>query len=216
MNFIRLDFQTIKQYLTLKQLVLYASIILLLSYTMNNFSFVIGMLMMYGLFYAAYPFAIGDKTQTDILYASLPLKKQHIVTGRYLFALFINLITAVASFLITALVANVFQKDYDRFSSILTILICLFLYTIVESIQFPIYFKLGYTKAKIITLFPILLIPLIVILMTSWIKEEVWMSAIMWMEGNVLLVCFAMLVLWCCILFASVQVSYRIYQKRDF
>lgn len=215
-NFIRLDFHCIKQYLTIKQLGLYAVVILFLSYTLDNLFFVLGMIMMYGLFYTGYPFAIGDKMQTDILYASLPLKKKQIVLGRYLFALCVNLITAGISFLISALVATAFQKEFDLQSAILTILICLFAYTIIEAIQFPIYFKLGYTKAKIITLFPILLLPLLVVLMASWMKEDVLMSVILWMQGNLVLLVFAMLILWCCVFLLSAYLSYRIYQKRDF
>lgn len=219
LNFIRLDFQSIKQYLTIKQLGLYTVIILFLTYTMDNLFFVIGMIMMYGLFYAAYPFAIGDKSQTDILYASLPLKKQHIVAGRYLFALCINVITGVTALLLSGVIAIAFQKEFDLLSSGLTILICFFFYTIMVACQFPIYFKLGYTKAKVMTMLPLLLIPLLVIAVTSIVKNDVWKINVydlfIWAEQHVLLVIFGLILLLACLFLASARLSYQIYRKRD-
>lgn len=220
LHFLRLDVQTIRQYLTVKQLGLYAVIILVLSYTLDNAFFVMGMIMMYGLFYAAYPFAIGDKTQTDILYASLPLKKHHIIAGRYLFALCVNLVTAVLSIAISALVAVVFQKEFDLLPSIIAVLICFVLYVLVEALQFPIYFKFGYTKAKLMAFLPILFVPFSIALLTSLVQKEVWMLTLsnlfFWVEAHVLLVIIALIILLCFVIMLSAAISLRIYQKRDF
>lgn len=220
LNFLRLDFKSIQQYLTIKQLGLYVIVILFLSYTMDNSFFVIGMIMMYGLFYAAYPFAIGDKTQTDILYTSLPLKKQHIVVGRYLFAICINMITAVTAVVLSGLIGVIFHKEIDLLASVITVLICLFLYVFVEAVQFPIYFKLGYTKAKVIAFLPIFLIPFLIALLTSLIKKDTWMAMLsnlfVWAQEHMILVIVALLILLCLVMLLSAVLSYRIYQKRDF
>jgi hypothetical protein len=219
-QFLRLDLRTIAQYLTVKQLGLYAVIILTLSFTLKNPAFLVGMIMMYGLFYTAYPFAIGEKTQADILYASLPINKGQIVLGRYLFALWINLVTGVLAALLTFVTSLLLGQPFDGPSCGVAVISCFFLFTIVEFIQFPIYFKMGYTKAKIIALLPVLLLPFSVAALGSIVPEELWKPAFFdfafWVEQHPIAALLRVLVVWAVLLLISIYVSYRNYEKREF
>lgn len=155
----RLDFLTIQQYLGIRQLGFFLLIAFVLCYMNGTSSFSIGILMMYGLFYTAYPFAIGEKTKIDLLYASLPLQKKNLVFGRYLFAFLINLGSGVIAFLFTFLTALVLRQDFILGETAAAIVGCFFLFTLVEAIQMPFYFKLGYTKAKLLVFLPLIVVP---------------------------------------------------------
>jgi len=215
----RLDFLTIRQYLTYKQLGLYAVIIAILSFTLDSATACIGVLMMYGLFYASYPFAIGEKMRADLLYATLPLERRHLVFGRYLFALCINLCTAAVSFVLCLLVPLV-QGEFLMEETLLSIGACFYLFTLVEAFQFPLYFKLGYTKAKLVALLPLMLTPVLVIGGVKLAPRLGWTAS---MDGfpsmtiqNPLVPLLGALLLWMIAFLFSIRRSFRVYKKREF
>lgn len=217
LNFMRLDYLTIKQYLRVKQLGFFAAIILVLTVSMNNLYFVTGMLMMYGLFYTAYPFAIGDKVKLDVLYATLPIGKKQLVMGRYLYAFSINLATAVIALVLTQVVDFFLRNESALLEHVLTVVVCFFAYTFLEAIQFPIFFKLGYNKARIYALFPLFLLPLLVGGI-RWIVGKRGINPMLlfsFLEENYLLVVLFLFLLWCVVIISSIQISCRIYRKRE-
>ncbi len=85
--FARLDFITIKPYLTVKNLIIFAMVAAAINLYMGG-SASIGIIMAYATVYVSYPFALGEKNGVDMLYSTLSISRGNVVAGRYIFALF--------------------------------------------------------------------------------------------------------------------------------
>lgn len=216
----RLDFLTIRQYLSARNLLFFAIIIFVLSFFNQNSTIAIGIVMMYALLYSAYPFAIGEKTQTDLLYLSLPLQKRNLVYGRYLFTLFLNLSSAAIALLFTRVVSVFLQQEFVLGETLATIGGCFFLFTLMESIQLPFYFKLGYTKAKLFVFLPILFIPALVFFLFRLAQESGMVGSLTDLGNlvaqNPLLYVFLALLFWVLAIVISIFASLQNYSKREF
>jgi hypothetical protein len=156
--FIRLDYGTVKPYLTLKNLIIFAGVTLFLSVTNGSVGIGVGVGCMLGTLLTGYPFAIGEKSNLDALYTTLAVNRKTVVLGRYLFVLLLNVGCILFSFVFAtfgvfgARALNIFQNDGgDSFWAVAILSGTLLL---VQMGQLPIYFKLGYTKAKFMSIFP--------------------------------------------------------------
>lgn len=218
--FAKLDYLTVKPYLTLKSFAILLALFVFLSIGTGGTSMMIGMLMMYGTIYATYPFAVGDKNGIDTLYATLPLKKRNIVTGRYIFALCLNLLVGAVAFALSAILMGVTGKVFDLRETLATILICFFVFGILEAVQLPIYFKLGYAKAKFLAYLPLVGFPAAVAGATALVDKDAMLpfieSLLVWLEANMLFAGALALIIWACVLTGSCLLSYRLYSKREF
>ncbi len=96
--------------------------------------------------------------KTSILIKSLPLKERSIVIGFYIFSASIILSTALAASIFPAVKSGIEgDATYLRSTFIINIVICVFIF----SILFPLIFKFGYSKMRIInTIIANLLLPL--------------------------------------------------------
>lgn len=220
LSFARLDYLTIKPYLTLKSIALLLIVIAFVSFGTGESSMLIGMLMMYGTIYASYPFAVGEKNGIDTLYATLPLKKGNIVAGRYIFAIFLNISTGAIAFAVSAILMPVLKKGFNWKEILITVLICLFIFSVLEAIQLPIYFKLGYAKAKFLAYLPLAVFPAAVIAISVVAGKENSLeflnNVFLWAEGNVLFTVTIAVALWMLLLLSSGLLSYRFYKSRQF
>lgn len=153
---VKLDYITVSPYFTLKNLLLFSFVFLFLGYFTDNPVMVMGMLMMYGMMFASYPFAVGDKNGIDTLYCTLPLGRAQVVAGRYLFALSLVAVSGLIAFLSNFLASAVLGRELVPASSALTLLVVFGVYTLLLFIQLPIYFRLGYAKAKFLAYVPLM------------------------------------------------------------
>lgn len=217
--FVRLDFLSIKQFSTYKQLGLYALVFLFIAFVLKDPYVLTGIVMVFGLFYAAYPFAAGERTEIDLLYCSLPLQKKQLVLGRYLFALLMNLFSAAIAFLLS-LGLHFFGFSVDFQTLGFTILACFLLYLFIETIQFPIYFRLSYTKARIATLLPLILLPCLFALGSTLFPQDILESTLYrildFLSSHILLTIVLLFLFFFSIVSISISISYRLYQKREF
>lgn len=163
LSVVKLDLITIRQYLSLKNLALYAGVVIVFGFMFEDFTFALAIMMVYGMFYCSYPFVVAEKTQMDLLYSSLPIRRNNLVYGRYLFALCMNLFFAAFALVLVIGASLVLQKEINFTIILSTLGACFLIFSLVEAIQLPIYFKVGYTKAKIIAMMPLLLLPLAVV-----------------------------------------------------
>lgn len=220
LSFARLDYITIKPYLTLKNLLLLAVVFSFIGFGTGSAPMIIGMLMMYGSIYVSYPFAVGDRNGIDALYAVLPVSKRHIVAGRYIFAVCLNIAAGIGSFAISWLVMFVFKKDFDIMEMLFTVLACLVLYTTVQAIQLPIFFKLGYTKGKMLSYLPLAMFPAAIVAASNFANKDKilpWLTGILERAaGNLALTAALVGVVWIAVFIASYFISYRVYMKREF
>ncbi|MDR0220997.1 MAG: ABC-2 transporter permease [Lachnospiraceae bacterium] len=156
-TFVRLDLLTTKAYMTVKMLLFFVVIEVFIIF-FNGPALGIGTALLLAVVVVSYPFAIGEKSNMDALYITLSVDHKTVVGGRYLFALAVNL-SIVAATLVVALAAMLVRGEaaigaFMREVLATTALILAFTLTL-QVIQFPMYFKYGYTKAKFISLVPV-------------------------------------------------------------
>lgn len=220
LSFARLDYITIKPYLTLKNLLIFLFVFIFTGYGTGELAVPIVMLMMYSTIYASYPFAVGDKNGIDTLYVTLPIMKNNIVTGRYVFTLCLNLIMSIVAFAISGFLTAVSDKAYSWAETSAIVLSCFALFSIVEAIQLPIYFKLGYAKAKFLAYLPLLAFPAAVMSISAFIGKETLLplieNIIIWIQENSLFAITLFVLMWILIMLGSWLLSYCFYKKREF
>jgi hypothetical protein len=154
-SFVRLDFMTVKPYFTVKNLLIFAALALFLSAMNGTLQMSLTLGFMLGTLFISYPFAIGEKSNMDALYATLSVNRKTVVLGRYLFTFLLNICAVVFSFVFATFgvrFANVFQSEGG--DSLFLILALSGLLVLVQTIQLPIFFKLGYTKARFVSIVP--------------------------------------------------------------
>jgi hypothetical protein len=156
LSFTKLDFITIKPFLTLRTIILFAVMSLFFSMTNGNTMIAIGMGIIFAPMFLSYPFAIGEKTNMDALYVTLDADRETVVIGRYLFALAIDFLAIAFALAVGAIGSAIYILMGNgaatvSFSPILILTLAGAL-ILLEAIQLPIYFKMPYTKAKIVTI----------------------------------------------------------------
>lgn len=224
LSFIRLDLYTVKPYLTLKNLVIFALVafIMLVSNSSvdSNLGSSIGMLMAFAALYASYPFVVGEKSNIDILYTTLSIQRNTVVLGRYLFALGLDIVAGICAMAYSFVLLTILQRSFDPLSMLPVMLVLFIAFSIVQAVQLPIYFKLGYAKAKFLAYLPFFALPLLVVAFSNFVREllpDAFVSSILtWLSTNSLLAAFIGVVIWLAILFLSYRLSLRFYKKRDF
>lgn len=109
-------------------------------------------------------FVKQEKNDLERLYASLSLDLKNIICGRYIF-IFANFVAVLIISIIIGVCALFFQNSTVSFMEIITaVCVSLLIFTIIIGVQIPIYFRYGYTKAKIRCLIPYILVLGIVVL----------------------------------------------------
>ncbi len=156
--FVRLDFKTVKPYLTIKNLLIFAAVALFLSAINGTVEMSLGIGFMLGTIFISYPFAVGEKSNMDALYTTLSVKRKTVVLGRYLFVLLFNAFCLAFSFVFAAVgvlgarAAGAFQNSGG--DTLPIILAFSGIMILMQAVQLPIYFKLGYARAKFVSTIP--------------------------------------------------------------
>jgi ABC-type transport system involved in multi-copper enzyme maturation permease subunit len=124
--------------------------------TLSDATFLVTMGAVYVALMASYPFAVAEKNDLDTLYATLPLSRRGFVAGRYLFA---GLLFVVTELVMTALAvalgaATGRSVAGDAVTTMLAV--CAAAYATVVAIQFPVFCRTGYTRARLVALLPFL------------------------------------------------------------
>lgn len=129
-------------------------------------------------------FAIQEKYGLERLYSSLALNKKCVVLGRYI-STTLNYLFAYFVVIIIGVIIAFIQGHAIFYNGIIeSFCISLLAFTFVSSIQLPIYFVAGYTKGRIISMIPFLIIAGLVIFQALNEKmESVIRSALAYRNG---------------------------------
>ncbi len=218
----RLDLATIRSYLTLKAAAIMLAMVLILSFTTDTAGTMpMAMMMALTAVFASYPFVVGEKSNMDVLYATLRLKRRSIVAGRYLFVLAFDLMAWAVALLISLLVNVVAHRaTFDPMTSLATGLVLLIIFSLIQAIQLPLFFKLGYTKAKLLAYAPLFAIPVIVFggmaLTRVLLTPEQATALVAWPMAHLPVVIPVALVTWAGLIVLSYRLSTAFYARRDF
>lgn len=156
-----LDFLTIRPY-ALKNMAIMAAMIVLISIMNKDTMFPLMMCGMYGIILLSYPFVIGEKNNMDNFYGTLSINRGTIVRGRYIFCILFGIINVVMGVILCLGVNAVFSLNTSIGEILFAASIVFSIYIIMAAIQMPMYFKLGYSKAKFYAMIPIFVIPMVI------------------------------------------------------
>ncbi len=217
LSFVRLDLKTLKPYT--KSFYMFAIIVIFIGVTNNSLSMVYSMVMIGLPTILSYPFAISEKNSLDTLYSTLSLDRKEVVVGRYIFV-FLTAMTAIMVLLILVIVkSNSANLEMSLEENLVLLSLLTMIFSIIISFQFPIFFKLGYAKAKLYTYFPLLLLLLIVGVIPYLVKrlnvDIDWQGvARIFIENTVLMLVLPILI-GIASLSVSCMISVKIYKAKD-
>ena len=218
--FVKLDFLTVKPYITLKNLLILIIVPLFMGYSSPSDVSMIGFIMVFGALFVSYPFAVSEKNGLDSLYATLAITRGTVVFGRYLFSFILNICTGFLGYFLTFMLSAVLKRPFSPSETFFIILAIFAIYSLVLSFQLPIYFKLGYAKAKMIAYLPFVAWPLVVWGLSFLLKNAALAEKLsllpFWFESHLFIFSLLCLTLWTAIMFSSYRVAFSYYQKRDF
>jgi hypothetical protein len=155
--FVHLDFVTVKPYFTGKNLLVYMGISAFLTIMSANLASGVGIGIMLGTLFISYPFVLAEKSNMDALYTALSVSRKTVVLGRYIFTLAINLCGIAFSLIfvsISLIASKIFEFEINSNGTFNGFIILASVFTFVQIIQLPLFFKLGYAKAKFLSFIP--------------------------------------------------------------
>ena len=91
-------------------------------------------------------FSICEKNKLNKLYGVLPIKKQQVVIGRYLFTLAFGVLNGVMAVVLTLIVTHFRNINISNIAFISYLSGSVLLFFLFISMQFPLYFRYEYSK----------------------------------------------------------------------
>lgn len=218
LDFIKLDLITIKPYVTLKNFIIFGLSTVFVIYGTKTSVTALGILMGFGTLYVTYPFAVGEKNGIDSLYAFLGIKRNTVVLGRYLYAFVIDLSFCLFGFFITWMISLLMSSPFSLVDNLIVLGFLLLFFTFSQFIQLPIYFKNGYSKARLSAYVPFLIIPLCVVLFSQLYPSftSLFDSILNWFILYPTTPVLIILMIWLIGMIISIKQSQKFYMNREF
>ena len=116
---------------------------------------------------SSYTFSVAEKNDLNRLYGLLPVSKNDIVTGRYIFTALIGLVGMLISLILNLIILTIVKVPFTLDEVILSIDVGMILYFLFTAIQLPGFFKFGALKGRAFTFIPLVGL----LLMSSIVKS---------------------------------------------
>ena len=156
-------------------------------------------------------FAIQEKNHLDRLYGSVCVSLNEVVLGRYTFV-FLNYFTSMVVIIILYLGFVLCRKaTFDVPDIMLGLGLSFLVFSTITGIQMPLFFKLGYTKAKMWAVIPFLAVMLLVIIPSFITVLSTFIQSVM---SNRSMIIAVGLVASCAIQLISYKIAVIAYRKR--
>lgn len=217
LSFIKLDMRLIKPYMKSVLILFCAGIFMGVMFksgeTLSSYFMVMLILIM------SYPFAVIEKNNLNVLYGTLSMDRKTVVIGRYLFAFLFAAVGAVLAFFCSWILTAAFRQEFDIGVNIFTVCLTFALFSLVVGLQYPIYFKLGYCKAKAAALVPLFIVFGIFLMIPTLSNLLNWDISLSGMFESIIKYPTAMSIVFffggLLLLGISCFVSFKLYQKKD-
>jgi ABC-2 type transport system permease protein len=218
LRFAKLDYRTVKPYLTIKNMSIFIVVVLIMILSTGESTAVLTMLMVYGNIFVSYPFAVGEKNGIDALYSVLSVNRKTVVTGRYLFTILVDISTAILAFSISLVISMTMGKMYSIRETAAILITIFLIFTFIQTIQLPLFFKLGYDKAKLLAYLPLVSFPVVIILFSKFLSGDGMRMPVIieWAISHPGVMAILIATLWCLAALTSFSLSLKYYRNRDF
>lgn len=210
---IKLDFVSIRPYYTFKNLIILIVLSVFYALVSKNAFVTYGVASMFTILFSSYPFLVGEESGIDILYAAFGIRPEKVVLGRYIWSSIVILIGILAGSILAGITTIILKEDFHIIEHLLYIIGIFFFSSIIILIQYPLYFKYRYKKAKTV-LAIVFLIVTILIFVLGYFKDSFEQVAEFFTNNPYLILCIIVLI-WICICILSIKLSINIYKKRD-
>lgn len=206
----KLDFFTMKS-----QAVLYVIMVLIVSmFSIMDSSIIVSFITgaWFTALMASNIFIIQEKNNLNRLYGSVSVELKDIVLGRYIFA-FSNYVISLVTVIAVSLIVSLFRDMFIDVSNILLgFSLSLLIFSIITGIQMPLFFKLGYTKAKMWAVVPFLVVMLLVIIPSFITVLSTFIQSVM---SNQSMIIAVGIVVSCVVQLISYKIAVIAYRKRN-
>ncbi|WP_308652575.1 ABC-2 transporter permease [uncultured Anaerococcus sp.] len=210
---IKLDIISMKPYYTLKYLIIILAIFFYNSFIMKSPMGMLPMILFYAVMFSSNLFLLGENSGIDSLYKIFSIGSKKVVIARYILAGLIFIVASLLGFSIYAIVSLIKNMPIGLDMS-MVIVINFVLYAIIISVQYPIFFKSGYIKAKTFKFLPIFIIAIIGMALGYFIKDFGPILNFVLENQRMLIIGLCILVV--LMLTISITLSIKFYKKRDF
>lgn len=217
LSFVKLDFFTIKPYIKQFPFLFIAPVALTLN---SGGSSGISVFMIFTTIFFTYTFAIGEKSNMDALYPTLAINRRTVVLGRYLFTLVLDIFFGFVSYATVFGILAALQRDFDALEFFIILIVMFVVCSIIQAVQLPIFFKLGYSKGRVLVYIPFAAfaaVPFIITVFFNDIDITAQLSGLAdWFAANQIITAVIAAVIWLAAMFISYNISLAGYKKRDF
>lgn len=210
LKMVRLDYYTMKSqviiYLTL------AAIVMIFGFMGSSFMIMCITGSWFTALLSSNIFAIQEKNGLHRLYGSVSISLSNIIMGRYIFYIFSFAISFMIISIIYVFMILLENKALELLDILLGFSMSLLVYSLIIGIQVPMFFKMGYTKAKIWTMIPFVGILALLIIpsftsVLSGVVETILSHQVFLVIGGFFISC--------AILFLSYRFSLFAYRRRE-
>ena len=143
---LKLDFSLIKPYT--KTLLIVFLFPLIVSVKEFSYGFVLYMSIM--AMTSNYTFSVAEKNDLNRLYGLLPVKKEDIVNGRYLFTALTGVLLAISFAILNIIIMFFAKMSFSLEDLIVSLSVGLGMYMFFTAIQLPGFFKFGAIKGRFV------------------------------------------------------------------
>ena len=222
-SFAMLDYMTVKPYLRVRNIGLFAIWIGIMSVATGDTMMGVGIGLMMCVMLTGYPFQIGEKSNIDALYATLSIDKGTVVRGRYLFVLAFDVVAVAGSFIVGlagSFIMAQFNRELFVYGDWWAFLPLAATFLFIQAVQLALYFKFGYTKARLLGIIPFLLLGAIYGVIAASgagnFTANRMLGFFMELAENTVLFVSAITAAIAAVVFISYCLSLRFYKKREF
>lgn len=216
LSFVGMDLRALKPYRT--SIFILFVLALGMGFFFKSIDTLSSYLMMVLILLMSYPFSISEKNGLDTLYATLSINRKTIVKGRYLFALSCEVVCVALTILFSWIMTLFIEIKFDFAGTLFSLSLLSSVFSLLVAIQFPVYFKYGYSKAKFLALVPLFIVFIGIIqlpLLTRLLSIEFEWSNISFAASDIPVVMYVPVIIGLALLWLSCILSSRIYAKRD-
>ena len=155
-----------------------------------------------------FPFSIVEKNHMERLLGILPIPTRYLVMGRYLFALWIGLISLLLSLVGQSLMLRALGETVKTTDLTAAALLGIWLFILYTAFQIPGYYKFGAIRGRVLIYIPIIGFLVVLLLLSKMSAVGNWIAAVSgqstWVLATLTAVCTV------CLYAVSMSTSIRI------
>jgi hypothetical protein len=217
----------LKEFLVQKKTMLYSFIyVIVAAFAFNTLSPNGGAVYTIAPYAAIYLFVLGscqidDKSNSDMIFNSLPLKREDIVFSKYISVFFFAAFGILCSIVVGTLGHLIGFASINRFITFKDTIIVLGVGMLFSSVFYPTYFKLGIAKMKFVNVFLFMIIMFVPSFVLGYVESNpdnllVIKLVSLFTSTSPSLLQALYFIISCILFLISLLISIKIYKNKDF